>query len=194
MTLSLPNEVVLEILYYTYEDRRFKDLFKIRRTCKQWSELIPVVAKDKLSEVFSAQKSHFLTNCNYSREVFYSSNLTFDDKNRVIKLDFAQSPEFEVMRISCTPIYIWIELDIYNGPRYGDVLSLNLRWEDVENVEGKEFTSRESEYVVCFTKFNRSDVHEEREEMCEKYVKYLRISYLKIDAFKFFKHLEAQKT
>ncbi|CAG8447957.1 9946_t:CDS:2 [Diversispora eburnea] len=160
-----------------------EDLFKIRRTCKQWSELIPVVAKDKLLEEFSEQKSHFI--------IFNSSNLTYDDKNKVIKLDFAQSPEFEVMHISCTPIYIWIELDIYNGQRYGDVLSLNLRWEDIENIEGKEFTSRESEFVVCLT---RSDAYEEREEMSEKYVKYLRISYLKIDAFKLFKHLETQKT
>ncbi|RHZ50128.1 hypothetical protein Glove_505g26 [Diversispora epigaea] len=29
------------------------------------------------------------------------------------------------------------------------------KWEDVENVEGKEFTSRETEYVVCLIEVMR---------------------------------------
>ncbi|RIB02302.1 hypothetical protein C2G38_2228226 [Gigaspora rosea] len=48
----LPNELVLNILRYVLEGTSFDDFKKLRRTCKQWNDLIAVAINDEISKFF----------------------------------------------------------------------------------------------------------------------------------------------
>ncbi|KAF0508339.1 hypothetical protein F8M41_018779 [Gigaspora margarita] len=48
----LPNELILNILRYVLEGTSFDDFKKLRRTCKQWNDLIAVAINDEISKFF----------------------------------------------------------------------------------------------------------------------------------------------
>ncbi|CAG8703758.1 23793_t:CDS:2, partial [Racocetra persica] len=55
MISSLPNELLLKVFKSIRDQNNYKHLWKIRRTCKRWHELIPVAISDDLSNRFSLE-------------------------------------------------------------------------------------------------------------------------------------------
>ncbi|CAG8498087.1 9788_t:CDS:2 [Acaulospora colombiana] len=56
--IDFPNEIWIEILeIFLIDISNFRDFFKLRRTCKKWNELIPIVINDIFSLIFSGEWS-----------------------------------------------------------------------------------------------------------------------------------------
>ncbi|GBC02336.1 hypothetical protein RclHR1_04580004 [Rhizophagus clarus] len=52
MTTALPNELLLKFFNYVLLDNNYNFLWRIRRTCRKWSILIPVVISDRINGRF----------------------------------------------------------------------------------------------------------------------------------------------
>ncbi|GES78440.1 hypothetical protein GLOIN_2v1879812 [Rhizophagus clarus] len=48
MADKLPNELLLDIFTSLYHEISFPELVQLRRTCKRWNNLIPIVISDEL--------------------------------------------------------------------------------------------------------------------------------------------------
>ncbi|CAG8580539.1 12929_t:CDS:2 [Acaulospora morrowiae] len=49
MVRNFPNELLINTLGYVLRESTFKELTELRKTCKKWNELIPIVMKDEIS-------------------------------------------------------------------------------------------------------------------------------------------------
>ncbi|GBC48488.2 hypothetical protein GLOIN_2v1879812 [Rhizophagus irregularis DAOM 181602=DAOM 197198] len=54
MANKLPNEILLDIFTRLYHEHEmsFPELFQLRRTCKRWNNLIPIVISDELLQYY----------------------------------------------------------------------------------------------------------------------------------------------
>ncbi|CAG8437294.1 10849_t:CDS:2 [Acaulospora morrowiae] len=87
MTVSIPNEIVLEILGHLVELFGFKELFHVRYTCKQWNSLIHVTINDQISQKYKngwsvEVRAHDLRIMHYAK--MNAGSPTYNDKKRAI--------------------------------------------------------------------------------------------------------------
>ncbi|RIA82111.1 hypothetical protein C1645_881233 [Glomus cerebriforme] len=52
MASKLPNEILLDIFTTLFREISFPELFQLRRTCKRWNDLIPIVISDELLQYY----------------------------------------------------------------------------------------------------------------------------------------------
>ncbi|CAG8447846.1 17850_t:CDS:2 [Acaulospora morrowiae] len=102
-TKNLPNEVVLHILRNVLKVSGFKGLFNVRRLCKQWNSLVPVVVQEELSKLDGKGWNLLAAYLDHKLKWVYLDpfQLTYNDESKSIYGEFQEFPLIPVKPYIC---------------------------------------------------------------------------------------------